>query len=88
MMKVLRGLGATVIWLLATVVIILAAVLCVTILLLPLGIPLGAFALSLYGKAAQLLFPGSSRFEQLVARGEAALRRDGKQAGKRLHRSA
>jgi hypothetical protein len=47
------------------------------ILLLPLGIPLGAFALSLYGKAAQLLFPGSSRFEQLVARGEGALRRHG-----------
>ena len=55
------------------------------ILLLPLGIPLGAFALSLYGKAAQLLSPGSSRFEQLVARGEGALRRHGKQAGKRLH---
>jgi hypothetical protein len=34
---------------------------------------------------AQLLFPGSSRFEQLVARGEGALRRHGKQAGKRLH---
>ena len=55
------------------------------VLLLPLGIPLGAFALSLYGKVAQLLFSGFSRFEQLVARGEGALRRHGKQAGKRLH---
>jgi hypothetical protein len=81
----LRAVLALVLSLVATVVLVLAAVLCVTILLLPLGIPLGAFALSLYGKAAQLLSPGSSRFEQLVARGECALRRHGKQAGKRLH---
>ena len=85
MSGLLRAVLALVLSLVATVVLVLAAVLCVTILLLPLGIPLGAFALALYGKAAQLLFPGSSRFEQLVARGEGALRRHGKQAGKRLH---
>jgi hypothetical protein len=85
---VVRAVLALVLSLVATVVLVLAAVLCVTILLLPLGIPLGAFALSLYGKAAKLLFPGSSRFEQLVERGEGALRRGGVRARRRLHRAA
>jgi hypothetical protein len=74
----LRAVLALILSLVATVVLVVAAVLCATILLLPLGIPLGALALSLYGKAAHLLLPGSSRFEQLMARGESALRRRGK----------
>lgn len=83
----LRAVLALVLTLVATVVLVVAAVLCVTILLLPLGIPLGAFALSLYGKAAHLLVPGSSRFEQVLAGGEGALRRGAKRARKRLHLS-
>jgi hypothetical protein len=60
-------------------------VLCVTVLLLPLGIPLGAFALSLYAKAAQLVVPGSSGVERsLRARGD-ALRDRGVRARRRLH---
>jgi hypothetical protein len=48
-MRVLRGIGALVVWLLATVLLIVAAVLCITLILVPLGVPLMALALRLYG---------------------------------------
>jgi hypothetical protein len=70
----LRGVLALVLSLLATVLLIVAALLCVTVLLLPLGIPLGAIALSMYGQAARLLVPGSTRLEQSIHRAEVALR--------------
>ena len=55
---ILRGVLALVLSLVATVLLIVAGILCVTVLLLPLGIPLGAIALGIYGQAARLLAPG------------------------------
>jgi hypothetical protein len=63
--------------------LIVSALLCVTILLLPLGMPLGALALKLYRQAAQLL-TGSSRLEQSVRMGEDALRAGGHRLRNRL----
>jgi ABC-type dipeptide/oligopeptide/nickel transport system permease subunit len=70
----LRGVLALVLALLATVLLVVAAVLCITILLLPLGIPLGALSVRLYGQALQLVVPGSSSVERILRRGEDALR--------------
>jgi ABC-type dipeptide/oligopeptide/nickel transport system permease subunit len=81
---VLRGVLALVLSLVATVLLIVAAVLCVTVLLLPLGIPLGALSLQLYGQAARLLMPGSTRLEQSIHRGEVALRERSSRLRKRL----
>jgi hypothetical protein len=81
---VLRGVLALVLSLLATVLLIVAAVLCVTVLLLPLGIPLGAIALGMYGQAARLMAPGSTKLEQSIHRGEVALRDRSSRLRKRL----
>ena len=55
----LRGVVALVMLLLATLLLMVAAVLCVTILLLPLGIPIGYFALRLFAESAKVLVPRS-----------------------------
>jgi hypothetical protein len=79
----LRGVLALVLSLVATVLLIVAVVLCVTILLLPLGIPLGALALQMYGQAARLL-TGNTGLEQSIHRGEVALRERSMRLRKRL----
>lgn len=65
-MRVLRALAAIPIFLLATVLLIVAAVLCVTVLLLPLGIPLAIVATRLYAKGVKLLLPRSKELERGV----------------------
>jgi len=57
MMRILRGLGGTVLWLVACVVGLVAVVLCVTVLLLPVGIPLLRVARRLFGQATRLMLP-------------------------------
>ncbi|MFD2083490.1 hypothetical protein SAMN05421678_1207 [Actinopolymorpha cephalotaxi] len=56
-MRVTRGFGAAGVFLLATVLMIVSLVCCVTVVLLPLGIPLAMFAVRLYGKGAKMLLP-------------------------------
>ena len=56
-MRILRGLGGTVLWLLACVVGLVALILCVTVLLLPVGIPLLRVARRMFGRAARLMLP-------------------------------
>ncbi|GAA5118483.1 hypothetical protein [Pseudonocardia adelaidensis] len=70
---VLRGVLALVLAVLATVLLVVAALLCATILLLPLGIPLGAMALDLYGQAAKIL-TGNTGPERTLRRAGDALR--------------
>jgi hypothetical protein len=60
-MKLLRWLAAAVVWILAGVVGLLGAVLSVTILLLPLGLPLLWLARRLYGLAGSLVLPRAAR---------------------------
>ncbi|GAA2760237.1 hypothetical protein [Actinopolymorpha rutila] len=56
-MRVTRGIGAAGVFLLATVLMIVSLVCCVTVVLLPLGIPLALFAVRLYGKGTKMLLP-------------------------------
>ncbi len=56
-MRVTRGFGAAGVFLLATVLMIVSLVCCVTVVLLPLGIPLALFAMRLYGKGTKMLLP-------------------------------
>jgi hypothetical protein len=56
-MRLLRGLGATLLWVVASLLGLVAVLLCATILLLPLGIPLLGLARRLYGMATRLLLP-------------------------------
>lgn len=81
---VLRGVLGFVVALLATVLLVVSGVLCVTILLLPLGIPLGAFAIRLYGQAMKMVVPGSTGLEKGLRRGGEALRDGGHSLRKRL----
>jgi len=57
MMRILRGLGGTVLWLLACVLGLVAVILCVTVLLLPVGIPLLRVARRMFATAARLMLP-------------------------------
>jgi hypothetical protein len=56
-MRALRGAASIVVWLLATVLLIVSLVLCITLILLPLGVPLMLLAFRLYGYGVQLMLP-------------------------------
>ena len=56
-MRILRGLGGTVLWLLACIVGLVAVILCVTVLLLPVGIPLLRVARRMFATAGRLMLP-------------------------------
>ena len=56
-MRLLRGLLGALFWILAVVVGLVGAILCVTVILLPLGIPLLGVARRLTGKAMRLMMP-------------------------------
>jgi hypothetical protein len=56
-MRLLRGLLGVLLWILAALLGLVGLVLCVTIVLLPLGLPLAAFAGRLLSRAVQLMLP-------------------------------
>jgi hypothetical protein len=58
-MRVLRVFGGVLMWLVATVLLVVALVLCLSVLLLPVGLLLGFAALRLYGVGLRLLLPRS-----------------------------
>jgi hypothetical protein len=100
-MRVLRGVASIVVWLLATVLLVVALVLCITLILLPVGVPLMLLAFRLYGYGVQLMMPRRREVKRHVRkqfglrpRGSASgdLKRAGKRAsgakrdfGKRAH---
>ena len=57
MMRVLRGLGGALLWLSASVVGLVAVILCVTVLLLPIGIPLLGVARRMFASAVRMMLP-------------------------------
>src|SRR5215212_11840549 len=59
-MRLLRGLLGVLLWILASLLGLVGLVLCVTIVLLPLGIPVVAFAGRLITRAVQLMLPRSA----------------------------
>lgn len=56
-MRLLRGLGGALLWILATVVGIVALIMCATVLLLPLGVPLLGYARRLFAQGGRLMLP-------------------------------
>jgi hypothetical protein len=60
-MWLLRGLGASLLWILAGVVGLLGIILSATLILLPVGIPLVMLAKKIFGYSMVLLVPGKVR---------------------------
>ncbi len=60
-MKLLRGVAASLLWVVAGVVGLLGGLLSVTVLLLPVGIPLLMLAKKLFGYSVAVLVPGKVR---------------------------
>lgn len=56
-MRLLRGLLGGLLWILAAVVGLVAVVLCVTVILLPLGLPLLAQARRMFTTSVRLMLP-------------------------------
>ena len=56
-MRILRGLGGAVLWLLAAVLGLVAVILCVTVILLPLGLPLLGLARRMFTNGVRLMLP-------------------------------
>ena len=56
-MRVLRGLPGALLWVLAAVLGLVGVLLCVTVILLPLGIPLVRLAARLFRHSVQLMLP-------------------------------
>lgn len=92
-MKALRWLGASLLSLVGVVLGLVGALLCVTVLLLPLGIPVLLLARRLFAAAAALVVPHGVRhpIEAVSASGSGAVddaERTVRRGGKRLKRSA
>jgi hypothetical protein len=56
-MRVLRALSGAILWILATVLGLVSVILCVTVVLLPIGFPLLLLAGRLFGRAVRLFMP-------------------------------
>jgi hypothetical protein len=79
-MRALRGAASIVVWLLATVLLVVSLVLCITLILLPLGVPLMLFAFRLYGYGVQLMMPRRAEVKRHI-RKQFGLRPRGSAAG-------
>jgi hypothetical protein len=56
-MRILKGLAASLLWILAGVLGLVSLLLCLTVILLPLGIPLLMLSRRLLGAAVRLMVP-------------------------------
>ena len=56
-MRLLRGLGGAVLWILAALLGLVGVLLCVTVILLPVGLPLVKLAGRLFAQSLQLMLP-------------------------------
>jgi hypothetical protein len=56
-MRLLRGLGGAVLWILASLLGLVGVLLCVTVILLPVGVPLMKLAGQLFTRSLQLMLP-------------------------------
>ena len=81
-MRFLRGMGGVLLWIVASLIGLVGAVLCVTIILLPLGIPVLLIARRMFGIATKLLLP--REMSHPVDEPAKSLRKTKKKAGKKL----
>jgi hypothetical protein len=67
--RALRAAAAVLLMLLGTLLLVVALVLCVTVILLPLGIPLGFVAVKLWKYALKLLLPRQADVQRGLRKG-------------------
>jgi hypothetical protein len=77
-MFILRGLAASLLWLVAGLLGLLGVVLSVTVVLLPLGVPLLLLAKKVFGYSMALLVPRKARHP--VSEGRKAAKAGGRKA--------
>lgn len=58
-MQFFRAFGGGLLWIVASLIGLVAGILCVTVILLPLGIPLLGLARKLFGQATTMMLPRS-----------------------------
>ena len=87
-MRFLRGLLGGLLWLLACLVGLVGAIACVTLILLPIGIPLLGLARRLFGKSVRLFMPPglAHPIKEPKRRGRKARKASGK-VGKKARRA-
>jgi membrane protein implicated in regulation of membrane protease activity len=56
-MRLLRGLAGALLWIVSSLLALVALILCVTIILLPLGVPLLGYARRLFTLSLKLMLP-------------------------------
>jgi hypothetical protein len=76
-MRLIRGVGGAGLWIVASLLGLVGVILCVTIILLPVGIPLVRTAGRLYRNAMQLMLPRALA-HPVNELGKAAKKRDRK----------
>ena len=83
-MRLLRGLLGALLWILASLVGLLGVVACVTLILLPVGIPLLMLARRLFGKSFRLFMPSAiaNPVKETRTRGQKRRRAAGKMGRK------
>ncbi len=60
-MLLLRGLAGALLWILSALLGLVAVILCITVLLLPLGLPLLGYARRLFTLSLRLMLPRARR---------------------------
>jgi|tagenome__1003787_1003787.scaffolds.fasta_scaffold20906322_4 hypothetical protein len=80
-MFLLRGLAASLLWIVAGLLGLVGALLCATLVLLPVGIPLLMLAKKVFGYSMVVMVPGKVRHP--VQHAEKSTKRGLKRAGKK-----
>jgi hypothetical protein len=73
--RALRGIGALLLWLLATLLLVVAVILSVTVVL-PVGLLLGALALRLYRHGLGLILPRKRDLQRAMRKAAAPARKE------------
>lgn len=81
-MRILRGVLGAVVWIVASVIGLVAVILCVTVILLPLGIPLLLLSRRLFGASASLILPRQVRHP--IQEADKSVRKKGRKGRKRF----
>ena len=85
-MGLLRGLAGALLWIVSALVGLVAAILCATIILLPVGLPLLGYAGRLFALSVKLILPRA--VSQPVDTADRSLRKRGRKAKRDMLASA
>ena len=86
-MRLLRGLGGALLWIVSLLLVLVGAVLCVTVILLPVGIPLLGYARRMFTLSLKLMLPRAvSHPVETADKAAAKRRRDVPERGERGER--